>query len=60
MITKQDFYYIRVFLIGIIIVLLAHYLIILRFNFHPTLQVFMSLILFWIWLAIVAMTSKKK
>jgi hypothetical protein len=55
MIKTREPRYILIFLSGIIVVLLIHYFILLRFNLHPTLQVFISFILLWIWLAVVAM-----
>jgi len=59
MVNRREPNYVLIFLLGVIIVLIIHYFIILRFNLHPTLQVFISFILFWIWLSIVAMIPKK-
>jgi len=57
---KKDVNYLFIFLLGIFIVLAIHYFIILRFNLHPTLQVLISFILFWIWLGIIAFLPKKR
>ena len=51
--------YVLTFSSGIAAVLLVHYFILLKFNLHPTVQVFISFILFWIWLSVIAMLSKK-
>tara|TARA_Y100000310_G_scaffold71553_1_gene67406 strand:+ start:88 stop:267 length:180 start_codon:yes stop_codon:yes gene_type:complete len=55
---KKEPNYVEIFLSGIVIVLLIHYFLILRFELHPTLQVFISLIVLWIWLAVVASMRK--
>ena len=51
--------YVLIFVLGIIVVLILHYFVILRFDLHPTVQVFISFILLWIWLAVVAMLPRK-
>ena len=61
MAKKSDYNSMFMFiLLGIVVVLLLHYFVILRFNLYPTLQVFISIILFWIWLIIIYAISPKK
>lgn len=52
--------HVLIFISGIVIVLLLHYFVILRFNLHPTIQVFISFILFWIWLTVIATWPRKR
>ena len=57
---KKEPNYVLRFVISISIVLLIHYFLISRFNIHPTLHVLISLILFWIILAIISFIPVKK
>ncbi|MBI3622910.1 hypothetical protein HY212_02405 [Candidatus Pacearchaeota archaeon] len=56
---KKDPNYVLIMVFGMLAILIIHYFIILKFNLHPTLQVFISFMLFWIYLAIVATYPKK-
>lgn len=47
--------YFLVFFGGMILTLILHYFLISRFNLHPTLHVFISLVMFWLLMAIISM-----
>ncbi|MEK6825774.1 MAG: hypothetical protein AABY00_03235 [Nanoarchaeota archaeon] len=57
--SSKELNYIFIFVTGIILILLIHYFILLSFQLHPTLQVFISFILFWIWLGIASQIIPK-
>jgi hypothetical protein len=52
--------YIFAFVSGLIAILIIDYFILLRFNLHPTLQVFLSFMFFWIWITIASSLKKKR
>jgi len=55
---KKEPRYVLVFMGGMALVLLIHYFVISKSNLHPTVQVFISLILLWMYLTVVALSGK--
>ncbi|MBU2616355.1 MAG: hypothetical protein KKB79_00020 [Nanoarchaeota archaeon] len=57
---KGELRVIMKFILAILLTILTHYLLISRFSLHPTIHVAISLFLFWIFLAIIALIKMKK
>jgi len=52
--------YILFYLISMIISLIAHYFLLSKTNLHPTLQVFISLLIFTLFLGGISMLDERK
>jgi cobalamin biosynthesis protein CobD/CbiB len=57
---KEDCGMFLAFFVSIGLTLLIHYFLISRFDLHPTLHVFISLIILWFILTITALINERK